>query len=255
MWKGSISFGLVNIPVALYKATDEDRVPFNLLHQKDLSPIGFARVCKEEGIEVPNDEIVRGFKLENGEYVVMEEEDFERADVKRTKTIDLLTFTDTGQIDTMFYESPYYLAPTKGAEKPYALLAAALSKSDKVGIGKFVLRNKEHLAAVKPHGQILILNQLRFADEVRPADELKVPDADVDERELELATALIEQRSEEFQPDQYHDTYTAEIRRIIEEKAEGREPTAQGELPPPTKVTDLMATLKASLEAGKKQVA
>lgn len=249
MWTGSISFGLVNIPVRLYSGTQSHSLEFDMLHKKDLSPIRYAKVCKEEGEEIPYDEIVKGYEYEKGEYVVLSEEDFKKADVKATKTIDILSFADLDEIDPVYFEKPYYLEPDKGGEKAYVLLREALKKANKAGITKFVLRNREHLGLVKAEGDLLLLDQLRFADEIRDPSVLKVPgNIDVSDKEIDLALSLINQLAAPFDPEAYHDDYKAALEQVIEEKAAGREPVAHGEAPKPTKVKDLMSLLKASLE-------
>ena len=257
MWSGSISFGLVNIPVRLYSATGgEAKLDFDLLHEKDMSPIRYAKVCRLEGEEVPNEEIVKGYEYEDGQYVILTDEDFERANVTRTRAIEITEFSDEADIDDIYFEKPYYLEPDKGAAKPYALLREALRRSGKVGIARFVLRNREHLAAIKPTGDVLVLNQLRYSSELLEPDELKVPDPSLaDERELDLALTLIDKLSESFQPERYKDEYTEELRQMIEGKAQGRVPVAKGEEPEPTSVVDLMAVLKKSLEQERTKVA
>ena len=255
MWSGSISFGLVNIPVRLYSATGgEAKLEFALLHEKDMSPIRYAKVCRVEGEEVPNEEIVKGYEYEVGQYVVLTDDDFRHADVTLTRSIEIEDFVEETEIDDIYFDKPYYLEPDRGASKPYALLRDALRKSGKVGIARFVLRNRGHLAAVKPSGDVLVLNQLRYQSEIREPEGLKLPESgQAEEREIDLALALIDKLTDHFQPEKYTDRYTTELRRVIDEKAQGRVPAARGEEPAPTKVADLMATLKKSLEqeAGK----
>lgn len=257
IWSGSISFGLVNIPVRLYSASEtESKIDFNLLHEKDMSPIRYAKVCKKEGEEVANDEIVKGFEYADGEYVILKEEDFKRAEAAVTQAIEITDFTDKAEIDDIYYEKPYYLEPAKGAAKPYALLREALKRTGKVGIARFVLRNREHLAAIKPFGDALVLDQLRYQSEIRKPDALRLPSSeDVVDRELELALALVEKLTEPFRPEQYTDTHTEALRKVIEEKAAGRVPATPEEAPQPTNVIDLMAVLKKSLEEESKRAA
>lgn len=257
IWSGSLSFGLINIPVKLYSAAEsETRLDFNLLHKSDMSPIRYAKVCKLEGEEVPNEEIVKGYEYVEGQYVILTDEDLKKADTALNKTIEILDFTEGGQIDDIYYEKPYYLEPDKGAAKAYALLREALKRTGKVGIARFVLRNREHLAAIKPSGDVLVLDQLRYQSDIREAGGLKLPSSEqVEGRELDLALALVDKLSEPFRPDQYKDVYTEELRRLIEEKAQGRVPAAVGKAPEPTPVVDLMAMLKKSLEQEKEKVA
>ncbi len=250
MWSGSISFGLVNIPVRLYSAVGgEAKLEFDLLHEKDMSPIRYAKVCKVEGEEVPNEEIVKGYEYEDGQYVVMTDDDFQRADVTLTHSIEIEDFVEETEIDDIYFDKPYYLEPDKGAAKPYALLREALRKSGKVGIARFVLRNREHIAAVKPSGDLLVLNQLRYQSEIREPEGLKLPESgEAKEKEIELALALIDKLTDHFKPEKYTDRYTTELKRVIEEKSQGRVPVARGEEPKPTEVVDLMSVLKKSLE-------
>lgn len=252
IWTGALSFGLVNIPVRLYSAVAGTALDFDMLHKKDLSPIRYARVCRSDGKEVPYEDIVKGYEYRKGDYVILADEDFKKANVKKTKTVDIQDFVKENEIDTIFYEKPYYLEPEKGAEKPYALLREALKKSKKVGLAKFVLRNREHLAVVKPQEELLILNQLRFKEEVRQPDDLNLPKAkQAGKREVEIALALIDQLTAHFKPEDYRDTYQAELKKVIEAKAKGKKIVAKGKEPEPTEVTDLMAMLRKSLEKEK----
>ena len=254
MWSGAVSFGLVNIPVRLYSATGgETKLEFDLLHEKDKSPIRFARICKLEGEEVPYQELVKGFEYSDGEYVILTDEDFQKADVTKTRAIQIQDFVKEEEIDDIFFEKPYFLEPDKGAAKAYALLREALRQSGMVGIASFVLRNREHIAAIRPSGNVLMLDQLRYPSEIRKPEGLKLPEAaEIDQRELDLALALVNQLTDEWKPEKYHDTYTEELRRVIEEKAQGRIPVPKGEEPRPTEVVNLMDALKKSLEQREK---
>lgn len=257
IWSGSLSFGLVNIPVRLYSAAESGaKIEFDLLHSKDMSPIRYARVCRKEGDEVPNEEIVKGYEYEDGEYVILSDEDFKKADVGLTKSIEIMDFTDESQIDEIYFEKPYYLEPDKGAAKAYSLLREALRKTGKVGIARFVIRNREHLGAVRPYGDVILLNQLRYDSEIRKPEGLKLPEApQADAREMDLALALVEKLAGDFEPEKYRDLYTEELRQIIQQKAEGRVPVAKGEEPQPTAVIDLVEMLKKSLEHERKAAA
>lgn len=249
IWSGAISFGLVNIPVKLYSATGENKLDFDMLHEEDLSPIRYARVCRADGKEIPYQEIVKGYEYAKGDYVVLTDEDFKKANARKTKTIDIVDFVKEDEINVVYFEKPYFLEPSKGAEKAYALLREALKKSKKTAIAKFVLRNREHLAAVKPEENVLILDQMRFQTELRSPNELNLPKVDIAERrEIDMALALIDQLSEPFKPEDYKDTYTAELRRVIDEKSKGKTPSQKEEEPVPTRVPDLMEVLRASLE-------
>lgn len=249
IWKASISFGLVNIPINLYSATRERELKFTLLHKRDMSTVRYAKICKEEEKEIPYEEIVKGYEYEKGNYIILTDEDFEKANVEKTKSIEILDFTDEDEIDIMYYDRPYFLEPDKGANKAYALLRDALKKSKKVGIAKFVLKNHEHLAVIKPHGKALILNQMRTHAEVLEPVDLKLPEEEkVSGKEMEMALQLIEHLSGPFHPEQYKDTYTEEIKEIIAKKAKGIKIKPKGKAPKPSKVTDIMTLLKASLE-------
>jgi DNA end-binding protein Ku len=253
IWTGSISFGLVNIPVKLYSgAESDDNVDLRMLHGKDQAPIRYAKICSEEGIEVPFNEIVKGFEYSEGQFVIVTDEDFKAAQGEKTNTIDITEFTDEDQIDVRYLEKPYYLEPTKGGEKAYALLREALKQSNKLAIAKFVLRNREHLAALKPVGAIVVLNQMRFPAELRSPGGLKLPDAALAKpAELDMAQALIKQLTKPFIPEDFHDTYTEELEDRIQAKIK-HEPVPEGKPATTKPVGDLMAALKASLEAAEK---
>ena len=250
IWTGSISFGLVNIPVKMYSASrSHEGLHLNMLHAKDQSPVRYARVCRQDGQEIPYDEIVKGYEYQDGDYVVLTKEDFEKADAKKTTTLDIKQFVEEKNIDSRYYEKPYYLEPDKKADRAYALLREALEKSGKVALAKFAMRARDNMGAIKPIGGALVLNQMRFPADVREFSELKLPPAGAaEEGEVDMALALINQLTKPFIPEDWHDTYTEELEEIIEEKAKGKEPSPHGKAPKETKVQDLMATLKASLE-------
>jgi DNA end-binding protein Ku len=252
MWKGALSFGLVSIPVGLYSATTREDLSFRLLHAKDKSPVSYRRFCAEENVEVPWSEIVKGYEYEKGEFVIMTEEDFRKAGVEATQTIDIRDFVPEGEIDAAYFEQPYYLEPQKTGTKAYALLREALKRSGRIGVATVVLRQREHLAAVKAEGDVLMLLTMRFAHEIAPPAELSVPRGDVglDKREIDLALQLVDTLAGSFEPGKYHDQYRETLLEAIEQKVEGREiavPTAARK--PPTKVVDLMHALEASLKA------
>lgn len=249
MWTGALSFGLVNIPVRLYSATGGQELKFKFLHQKDLSPIKYAKVCRAEGKEIPFDEIVRGYEYQKGDFVVLTDEDFSKANLSKTKTIDIKRFVKEDEIESIYFEKPYYLEPDKGAAKPYALLHRALTESKEVGVAKFVLRNREHLGAIKPVGGVIVLNQLRFENEIRKPAGLDLPDTKAaDKAEVEMALKLIEQLTAKFKPKDFKDSYREEIEAVITAKAKGKTIKVKGKEPQPTAVKDLMATLRKSLE-------
>jgi DNA end-binding protein Ku len=223
-----------------------------MLHKKDHEPIRYARICREDGKEVPWDEIVKGYEYAKGDYVILTDEDFKKANARKTKTIDITEFTDEDEIDIRYFEKPYYLEPDKNAQKAYALLREALKRSKKVAIAKFVLRNREHLALIKPVGNALVMDQMRFQNEVRQPVDLNLPNkGDASKKEIDMALALIDHLSSPFAPEDFHDTYTEELEDIIAAKAKGKKPKKQGNEPQPTQVKDLMSMLKASLEKEK----
>ena len=249
LWKGSISFGLVNIPVNMYTASREHELKFVMLHKKDLSEIRYAKICKNEDVEVFWKDIVKGFEYQKGKYVVLTEEDFAKADVKRTKTIEIVSFAKEDEIDTIYYSKPYYLEPDKNAASAYSLLCEALKKSKKVGIARYVIHNREHIAVIKPYKNMLMLDQLRFADEIKLPKELEIPKEKVSTKELDIAIKLIGQLTSPFDPKQYKDAYAEEIKRLIAQKAKGKKITTKpSQEPKPSKVHDIMSLLKASLD-------
>lgn len=252
LWKGAISFGLINIPVSLYTATREQELKFHLLHKKDLSPIRYARVCIKEEKEVPYQDVVKGYE-ENGQFVVMSDEDFEKAAPQKSHTIEILEFTDENSIDSIYFEKPYYLKAEKQGEKAYALLLEALKQSAKVAIAKYVFKNHEHIAAIIPYKNILVLNQMRFQDQLIAPSEIEMPAVKMENKEIEMAIKLIEQLTGKFQPKRYHDAYTKELEEVIRKKGKGIKVAPKGKEPKPSKVYDIMSLLKASLEKKGKQ--
>ncbi|MGE5141488.1 MAG: Ku protein [Rudaea sp.] len=248
-WSGAITFGLINIPVKLYSATQERDLNLDMLRKGDLCPIRYARVCRATGEEVPYDDIVRGYQYQKGDYVVLDEEDFKKADVKKTQSIEVVSFTEQDTIDTKYFEKPYYLEPGKGAANAYALLREALKRSEKVAICRYVLRTKENIGILKPEGDVLMLDQMRLQSELRSPAGLDLPErAEVSDREIDMALQLIDQLTEPFHPEDFKDTYREELEQIISQKVEGKEPVAHGKAPEPTQVPDLMAALRKSLE-------
>lgn len=250
IWSGSISFGLVNIPIRLYPGTKEHTINLDMLHKKDLSPIRYAKICKLEEKEVPYEEIVKGYEFQKGEYVLFSDEDFQKVYPKKSKTIEIKCFSNSSEIDTIYYDKPYILEPDKGASKAYTLLREALKHSKKVAVCLFVLRNREHLAVLKPYDRGIVLQELRFHDEIRNMGELELPVAGkAVTKELDMAIKLIDQLSEPFKADSFKDTYTEEFQEVINDKLRGKklEPKASQE-PKTTGMQDLMAKLKGSLE-------
>ena len=258
IWKGSISFGLVNIPIALYSATRREELKFRLLRKSDLSPVNYKRVAEKDGKEVSWDQIVKGYEYEKGKYVVLKEEDFERVDLEATQTVDIKDFVDQEEIDPMFFYKPYYLEPQKGGDKAYALLRDALKDSNKVGIAKVVIKTRQYLAGVKPEDGALVLELMHFADELADPEKLDVPKkTEVGKREMNMAKSLIDSMSSKWDPEKYKDDYREALMEVIEEKVEagGKEIKEKPKkAPKPTKIIDLVSVLQKSLEqtGGKK---
>jgi DNA end-binding protein Ku len=252
IWKGSISFGLVNIPIALYPATRKEELRFRLLRCSDLSPVNYKRVAEKDGKEVPWDDIVKGYEYEKGKYVVLKDEDFERVDLEATQTVDIQDFVDQEEIDPMFFYKPYYLEPQKGGDKAYALLRDALEDSKKVGIAKVVIKTRQYLAGVKPEDGVLVLELMHFADELLETEKLYVPKkVEVGKREMNMAKSLIDSMSSKWNPQKYRDDYREALMEVIEEKVEagGKEIEEKPKkAPKPTKVIDLVSVLRKSLE-------
>lgn len=248
IWKGSISFGLVNIPINMYVASQAKEISFVMLHKKDLSEIRYARICKTEEKEVPWKDIVKGYELEKGDFVVFDEKDFEKANLKKTKTIEIVGFVDEDEIDSIFYVKPYFLEPGKNADKAYGLLKDALKKSKKLGLARYILRNKEHLAVIKPLEDMLILNELRYETELLTVQDLDIPTTKPSAKELDMAVKLVDQMTISFEPKQYHDTYTEEIKQMIKQKAKGKPVHPKTKETPSPKVHDIMSLLQESLE-------
>ena len=252
IWKGSISFGLVNIPIALYPATRREELKFRLLRKTDLSPVNYKRVAEKDGKEVSWDQIVKGYEYEKGKYVVLREEDFQRVDLEATQTVDIQDFVDLEEIDPMYFYKPYYLEPQKGGDKAYALLRDALKYTNKVGVAKVVIKTRQYLAGVKPEDGALVLELMHFADELADPEKLHVPKKlEVGKREMNMAKSLIGSMASKWQPEKYKDDYREALMDVIEEKVEagGKEIEEKPrKAPKPTKVIDLVSVLQKSLE-------
>jgi len=262
IWKGSISFGLVNIPIALYPATRKEDLKFRLLRAADHSPVNYKRVAEADGKEVPWDQIVKGYEYEKGKFVVLGEKDFQRVDLEATQTVDIQDFVDIDEIDPMYFYKPYYLEPQKGGDKPYALLRDALADGKKVGIAKVIIKTRQYLAGVKAMKHALVLELMHFAEELSDAEKLNVPKKlEPGKREMDMAKALVESMSSKWDPQKYHDDYREALLEVIEEKVEagGKEIEAKPkEKKASTKVIDLVAVLQQSLaqsQGGKKKPA
>lgn len=249
IWTGSISFGLVNIPVNLYSGTNPRRgIDLDMLHKDDHSPIRYARMCRKDGEEVPWNDIVKGYEYREGDYIVLGPKDLQKADAKKSKTVDIQQFVDEREIDVRYFEKPYYLEPIKGGEKAYALLREALERSSKVAVVLWVFHDREHLGVIKPVGNALVLDQMRFPTDLREGTDLALPPAkEVSEKEVEVALALIQQQTKHFIAEDFRDTYTEELEDLIKAKAKGKKlPTAKKQTKQ-TEAKDLMSALKASL--------
>jgi DNA end-binding protein Ku len=256
IWKGSITFGLVNIPVGLYSAEQRQEVSFHQLDKRDMSRIRYKRVSESTGKEAAWENIVRGYEYAEGKYVVLTDEDLQRASPEKTQTVDILDFVDLEEIDPRFFDKPYYLAPDKRGAKSYALLRETLRRTRKVGIATVVIRSKQYLAAVTVHDDVIVLNILRYAEELRDTNELDLPKGDegVSERELDMAERLVEGMVADWEPERYHDTYQEDLKAMIERRVKagqteaGAEPAEEAPKPARGQVVDLMALLKRSVE-------
>lgn len=255
IWSGSVTFGLLNVPVKLYSAVSRKNVSFRELRESDRSRIRHRRVAEEDGEEVPYEEIVKGYEIAPEQYVVLTRDELEELDPKKTRSIEIQDFVDLDEIDPIYFDHPYYLGPDKGAEKAYALLVHAMSEQRKVAIARFVLRNKENLAAIRTTDGVLTMATMRFADEVVPPETLDFrfeDGAEPRKKELEMAKQLIDSLATDFQADRYKDEYREELLALIERKAKGEEISAPPQkAPEPTKAPDLMAALEESLAAVK----
>lgn len=251
IWTGSISFGLVNIPVRMFSGVHPRAgLDLDMLHKEDKSPIRFARICRKDGEEVPWDDIVKGYEYRDGDYVVLSQKELDSIDAERSQTIDIQHFVQEGEIDIRYFEKPYYLEPVKGGEKAYALLHAALERSDRLALARFVIHQRDHIGVVKPVGRALVLNQMRFPTDLRVGTDLTLPDSKhVTDAEVKVALKLISQETAHFVPEDYRDTYTEELEDIIKEKTKGKKITPKRHAAPTeTSAKDLMSALKASLK-------
>src|SRR5215203_3172704 len=221
IWKGAISFGLVNIPIALYSATRTEALKFRLLRGKDLSPVNYKRVAESDGKEVPWEDIVKGYEYEKGKFVVLKDEDFQRVDIEATQTVDIVRFVDLEEVSPTFFHKPYYMEPQKGGDKAYVLLREALKSTGKIAIAKVVIKTRQHLAAVKPQGDGLMLELMHFSNELIDVDEFKLPATkDVGKKELQMAEALVNSMSDKWEPEEFTDEYKEALEKVIEEKIE-----------------------------------
>jgi DNA end-binding protein Ku len=256
IWNGSISFGLVNIPVRLYSAAKERALSFRLLAKDDLCPISYKKVCRDHDREIEQKDIVKGYEVTDGQYVILEPADFKKASAAKTELIDIVEFVKENEIDAKLYDKPYYIEPLKKSEKAYALLRDALKESGKVGVATFVMREKQHIATVRPENDVLILDQMRFADEIRDPEDINAPHAvKYTKKELDLAKSLIDSLSETFKVSDFKDTYTDQLMKVIKAKARGelkeiKEPAKEIKA---TDVSDILDALKRSIDRDKKK--
>ena len=258
LWKGAISFGLVTIPVSLYPASRSERLSFDMIDKRDFSPVGYKRYNKRTGDEITMENIVKGYEYEKGEYVVVTDEDFKQANVEATQTVDIVAFVEAAAVAPYYYDTPYYLEPGKRGEKGYKLLREVLRKTGRIGIANVVIRSKQHLAALIPLESMLLMNTLRFSNEIRPASELDLPDegtSGLGDKEIAMAERLVDDMTEKWNPEQYKDTYTADLMKQIEKKIASGEThaitPASADSPEPRRgaeVIDLVSLLRKSLD-------
>jgi DNA end-binding protein Ku len=249
LWKGSLSFGLVNIPIELYTAVRNHRPKFRMLHATDKSPVKFERVCVRDGKPVAWEDLVKGYEYQKGRFVVLAKEDFQAAALNKTRTVDIVDFVKADEIDDRYFETPYYLVPTKSGEHAYGLLREAIRESGRIGIAKFILRDAQHLAAVEVIGKAIVLTVMRFADELVDPSQFEFPAADTRKNELQMAVALVNNLAADWDPSKYTDEYRDNLMRIIKGKMKGKAVTieAAGE-PQQAEVVDLMERLRRSLD-------
>jgi DNA end-binding protein Ku len=256
IWSGAISFGLVNIPIKLFNAVSRKSVHFNQIDSRTGSRIQYKKVSAADGDEVPSEAITKGYQLSNGEYVLVGDDELAALDPEANRTIDIEQFVELAEIDPIFYDSAYYVAPDKAARKPYALLAKAMEEEEKVAIARFVMRSKQYLAALRPKDGMLVLSTMVYADEVNDSFELgEIEDAantKVSDKELKMAAQLIESLTEPFEPEQFEDTYRNQVLDLVERKAAGEEEVVAAPAPKSEeRVVDLMAALEASVKEAK----
>lgn len=248
IWSGAISFGLVNIPVKLQSAVQDDNIDFDLLSKDDMAPIRYARIDTKTGEEIEYKNIVKGYQYAKGKYIVVTDEDFEKARPHLAKSIDIIEFVKEDEIDPIYYEKPYYIVPDKGAEKTYKLLLKGLDETKTVGLAEFMLRNRAHICALKNHEGVLLLNQLRYHEEVRTLPDVKTASQRITPKEIQLATKLINSLTNTFDPAAFKDTYIAELKKVIKAKAAGKDVRIAEPRKLPAEVRDLMEVLKQSLD-------
>jgi DNA end-binding protein Ku len=249
LWKGSISFGLVNIPIELHTAVRNHRPKFRMLHAKDKSPVKFQRVCQRDGTPLAWEDLVKGYEYAKGHFVVITKEDFQTAALEKTRTVDIIDFVEAEQIDDRFFETPYYLTPAKGGERAYALLREAIRESGRIGIAKFILREAQHLAAVEVIADAIVLTVMRFADELVDIEGFEFPaNTSIRKQELDMAKALVNSLAADWDPSKYTDQYRENLLKVIQAKVKGKEVELEAEAEPrQAEVVDLMERLRRSL--------
>lgn len=251
IWKGSISFGLVSIPIGLYPATRREELKFRLLRSSDLSPVNYKRVAEADGKEVPWEQIVKGYEYEKGKYIVLKEEDFKRVDIEATQTVDIINFVHLDEVNPLLFYKPYYMEPDKGADKAYVLLRDALANSDKIAITKVVIRNRQHLAAIKPQKEGLMLELMHFPEEILDTADFKTPaHKTIAKGEMTMANKLVESMTEKWHPESFKDDYREKLEKVVEEKIEhgGKSQPAPKHKRRPRNVVDLVSVLQESLK-------
>ncbi len=252
LWSGSISFGLVNIPVKMYPATQDKGVHFHQIHAKTKCRVRHKLFCPGRG-DIPPDEITKGYEIAPDQYIIVEKEELDALEPEKSRAIEIAEFVDLASIDPLYYDRPYYLLPDEAAAKAYRLLVTAMTKSAKVGIARFVMRNKEYVAAIRPVGDVLCIETMRFADEVVSSEKLEAPKSvEIGDKELKMAQQLIESLAEDFHPEKYHDDYTEKLKELIDKKAQGQEIVTE---PPATKTEGKVISLMAALEKSLKKAA
>jgi DNA end-binding protein Ku len=251
IWKGSLAFGLVNVPIELHTAVRDSRPRFRMLHRQDESPIEYQRVCRRDGKPVAWEDLVKGYEYAKGQFVVLTKDDFETAALEKSRTVEILEFVNGEEIDDRYFEQPYYLAPAKGAERAYAVLREALRKSGQIGVARFIMRETQHMAALEVSGDALVLTMMRFAEELVDTAPLNLPDKSlVRDKEMDMAVQLVSSLSGTWRPEQYKDEYRENLMRVIEAKLKGKRPKLEAEAAGPgrAEVVDLMERLRKSLQ-------
>jgi DNA end-binding protein Ku len=250
IWIGYLNFGLVSIPIKLFSAVKEKEMEFHLFHKKDLGKIRFARICEKDEAEISWEDVIKGYEYKKNKFVFLDESDFQKVNLHKTNSIDVLDFVNEKEIDTLLYEKPYYLAPSKN-EKPYQLLQDGLRETKKVAIARFILHGKEHLAVLKPYNNILALIQIRYADELKSFSFIEIKKREKSKKELNIAIKFIEELTEKFNPKEYKDTYTIDLKKLILKKSKGQKIKPFGKRPTSSKEKDITFLLEKSIKSNK----